>query len=65
MNHGKEPEAVKRGDDETDMSEGEIDLNLVQTFPASDPPSWTLGTDHGAENPGKQSGGEKEPDEEP
>jgi quinol monooxygenase YgiN len=25
------------------ISEEEIDINLIQTFPASDPPSWTLG----------------------
>ena len=25
------------------MSEAEIDYNLMGTFPASDPPSWTLG----------------------
>jgi len=25
------------------MSEEEIDYNLMGTFPASDPPSWTLG----------------------
>ena len=29
-----------------EMSEAEIDNNLKGTFPASDPPSWTLGTDH-------------------
>ena len=32
--------------DEGEMSEDEIDRNLADTFPASDPPSWTLGTDH-------------------
>jgi hypothetical protein len=26
-----------------EMSEVEIDYNLMGTFPASDPPSWTLG----------------------
>ena len=31
---------------EGEMSEDEIDRNLQGTFPASDPPSWTLGTDH-------------------
>lgn len=32
--------------DEDEMSEAEIDRNLQDTFPASDPPSWTLGTNH-------------------
>lgn len=27
-------------------SEAEIDDNLEGSFPASDPPSWTLGSDH-------------------
>lgn len=34
-----------------EMSEAEIDRNLQETFPASDPPSWTLGTDHQREPP--------------
>jgi hypothetical protein len=33
------------------MTEAEIDRTLAETFPASDPPSWTLGTDHGREPP--------------
>ena len=28
------------------ISEEEIDQNLDGSFPASDPPSWNLGTDH-------------------
>lgn len=27
------------------ISEAEIDQNLMGTFPASDPPSWTLGVE--------------------
>lgn len=36
------------------MSESEIDNNLEDTFPASDPPSWTLGVDHGEDSPDEQ-----------
>ncbi|HYO62367.1 MAG TPA: hypothetical protein VER08_01795 [Pyrinomonadaceae bacterium] len=36
------------------MSEREIDENLDATFPASDPPSWTLGTDHAADPPDRE-----------
>ena len=34
-----------------EMSEAEIDHNPQETLPASDPPSWTLGTDHHREAP--------------
>jgi len=46
----KEPEPIAqegpRGREDK-MSESEIDDTLDDSFPASDPPSWTLGTDHG------------------
>lgn len=32
---------VRQGGDQ--MSEAEIDYNVMGSFPASDPPSWTLG----------------------
>jgi hypothetical protein len=35
-----------RAEQSDEMSEAEIDKNLMGSFPASDPPSWTLGTDH-------------------
>ena len=51
----------KAAEDDSPMSESEIDLNLIETFPASDPPSWTLGTDHRDESYGKKSD-ESEPE---
>jgi hypothetical protein len=36
------------------MSEDEIDRNLAEKFPASYPPSWTLGTDHRDEAPAEK-----------
>ena len=36
-----EQSAIRSGSSE--ISEEEIDRNLIGTFPASDPPSWTLG----------------------
>ena len=42
------PDAAERGGEK--MSEDEIDRNLMESFPASDPPSWTLGTDHEGES---------------
>lgn len=43
------------------MSEDEIDRNMMETFPASDPPSWTLGI-----GPNHRSHPEaEEPDDDP
>jgi NAD(P)-dependent dehydrogenase (short-subunit alcohol dehydrogenase family) len=42
-----EKEPPKEAQAAREMSEAEIDRNLEGTFPASDPPSWTLGTNHG------------------
>ncbi|HEY0080652.1 MAG TPA: hypothetical protein VGB73_18755 [Pyrinomonadaceae bacterium] len=36
----------------TAMSETEIDHNVMGSFPASDPPSWTLGIDQHRKSPG-------------
>ena len=62
MAKDKEPEKAGRPEaDDAGMSEDEIDRNLIETFPASDPPSWTLGTDHRDESPDK-SGDEDTPE---
>ena len=44
---------------EAAMSEDEIDRTLKETFPASDPPSWTLGTDHREDPPDEPGDGDK------
>ena len=63
MANDNEPAEVGRSkEDESGMSEDEIDLNLDETFPASDPPSWTLGTDHRDESPDTNAG-EDHPEE--
>jgi hypothetical protein len=50
MVESKGAEAGQPEDEVNGMSEEEIDRNLMGTFPASDPPSWTLGTDHADES---------------
>ena len=50
--------------DESEMSEAEIDQNLAETFPASDPPSWTLGTYHSAEPTSEAVKNEQQVDDE-
>jgi hypothetical protein len=61
MSEDKEPAKASNSAKEQDgMSEREIDLNLIETFPASDPPSWTLGTDHRDKSQDKQSGDKSE-----
>ena len=41
----KKPEQGAARRNTNEISEAEIDQNLMGTFPASDPPSWTLGVE--------------------
>ncbi len=45
--HGGASKSLRPPGEPDAMTESEIDDNLEGTFPASDPPSWTLGSDHG------------------
>jgi len=49
-NNNREAPAAAQTDE--DKLETEIDETLEETFPASDAPSWTLGTDHHVETQG-------------
>ena len=44
--HPNDSARESRAEGAGEMSEDEIDANVEGTFPASDPPAWTLGSDH-------------------
>ena len=47
MDEKNTDEQRNAGKNKNEMSEAEIDENLEASFPASDAPSWTLGSNHG------------------
>jgi hypothetical protein len=61
MVEGNNPTQERKPQDKDEMSEAEIDKNLQDTFPASDPPSWTLGTDHRKESSVENENDKDEP----
>lgn len=52
----------KSRDEPAELSEEEIDKTLADSFPASDPPSWTLGREPEAKSPaGKKRPSKNDP----
>jgi hypothetical protein len=60
----KREEEIRRKDrdEPAELSEEEIDKTLADSFPASDPPSWTLGRKPEAKSPaGKKRPSKNDP----
>ena len=53
---GNQVRASDTQSDEDERLDEEVDTALEESFPASDPPSWTLGTDHPVETKGRPDG---------
>jgi hypothetical protein len=63
MDEGEREQQAVSPLNECEMSEAEIDLNLEDTFPASDAPSWTLGAKHCEDSPNESSEGKSRPED--